>query len=96
MNFLYSSLLAALTNPLKGAENLTDILGIIATFIFNLGVPVAVIIIIYSGIRMLISGGKPAEYQKGINGLKYALYGLAILLIGKGFFSLIKTFLGGK
>ena len=43
MNFLYSSLLAALTNPLKGAENLTDILGIIANFIFNLGVPVAVI-----------------------------------------------------
>lgn len=84
-----------LTNPLKGAENLTDILGILANFIFNLGVPVAVIIIIYSGIMMLISGGKPATYQKGINGLKWSMVGLAVLLIGKGFFSLIKTFLGG-
>lgn len=74
---------------------MTDILGIIANFIFNLGVPVAVIIIIYGGIMMLISGGKPAQYQKGINALKYAVYGLAILLVGKGFFSLIKTFLGG-
>lgn len=86
----------SLINPLKGAENLVDILGIIANFVFNLGVPVAVIIVIYSGITMLVSGGKPAVYQKGINGLRYALEGLAILLIGKGFFSLIKTFLGGK
>ena len=85
----------SLTNPLRGAENLTDILGIIANFIFNLGVPVAVIIIIYGGITMLVSGGKPTVYQKGINALKYSMTGLAILLIGKGFFSLIKTFLGG-
>jgi len=89
-------LLADITNPLKGGpENIIDVLGIIANFIFNLGVPVAVIIIIYSGITMLISGGKPANYQKGVHGLKYALLGLAVLLIGKGFFSLIKTFLGG-
>ncbi len=85
-----------LTNPLKGAENLMDIFSILANFIFNLGVPVAVIIIIYSGIRMLISGGKPASYQKGIDGLKYSLLGLALLLIGKGFVSLITTFLGAK
>ena len=84
-----------LTNPLRGAENLTDVLGIIATFFFNLGVPVAVGIIVYSGILMMVSGGKPATYQKGLNGLKYAAIGLAVLLIGRGFFSLIKTFLGG-
>lgn len=86
----------SLINPLKDAENLIDILGIIANFIFNLGVPVAVVIIIYSGITMLISGGKPAIYQRGINGLKYSMLGLAILLVGKGFFSLIKTFLGAN
>ncbi|OGN12873.1 MAG: hypothetical protein A3C71_01085 [Candidatus Yanofskybacteria bacterium RIFCSPHIGHO2_02_FULL_43_15c] len=90
-------LLADITNPLKGgAENVIDILGIIANFIFNLGVPVAVIIIIISGIRMLVSGGKPANYQKGLDGLKWSVIGLAVLLIGKGFFSLIKTFLGGN
>ena len=84
-------------NPLKnGPENVIDLLGIIANFIFNLGVPVAVFIIIYSGITMLVSGGKPAVYQKGINGLKYSMIGLAVLLVGKGFFSLIKTFLGGN
>ena len=89
-------LFADITNPLKGGgENIIDILGIIANFIFNLGVPVAVIIIIISGIRMLVSGGKPANYQKGVDGLKWSIVGLAVLLIGKGFFSLIKTFLGG-
>ena len=89
-------LFADITNPLKGGgENIIDILGIIVNFIFNLGVPVAVIIIIISGIRMLVSGGKPANYQKGVDGLKWSIVGLAVLLIGKGFFSLIKTFLGG-
>src|SRR3989344_4448241 len=88
---------SGISNPLKdGPESIIDLFGIIANFIFNLGVPVAVFIIIYSGIMMLISGGKPAMYQKGINGLKYSMIGLAVLLIGKGFFSLIKTFLGGN
>lgn len=96
MNLIDFFGLISLTNPLKGAESLIDILGIMANFIFNLGVPVAVIIIVYSGITMLVSGGKPAIYQKGINGLRYSLEGLAILLIGKGFFSLIKTFLGAE
>lgn len=89
-------LFADIINPLKGgAENILDLLALIANFIFNLGVPVAVIIIIISGIRMLVSGGKPAAYQKGVDGLKWSIVGLAVLLIGKGFFSLIKTFLGG-
>jgi len=90
------NLLADITNPLKGGgENILDILALLANFIFNLGVPVAVIIIIISGIRMLVSGGNSKKYMDGVNGLKWSVIGLGVLLIGKGFFSLIKTFLGG-
>lgn len=81
-------------NPLAGkAENVLDILAIIANFIFQLGVPVAVIVIIYSGILFLVSSDKPAIVQKATNGLKYAAIGLAVLLIGKGFVSLIQSIL---
>ncbi len=84
-------------NPLKGkADNVMDLLAILANFIFQLGVPVAVIIIIYSGILYLVSAGRPAVYQKGTNGLKYAAIGLAVLLIGKGFVSLIQSLLSIK
>ena len=97
MNFFNATnFLATITNPLKGANSLSELLGVLANFIFNLGVPVAVVIIIISGIRMLVSGGKPAAYQKGVDGLKWSMVGLGVLLIGKGFFSLIKTFLGGN
>ncbi len=90
------NLLTDITNPLKGGgENILDILALLANFIFNLGVPVAVIIIIISGVRMLVSGGNSKKYMDGVNGLKWSTIGLGVLLIGKGFFSLIKTFLGG-
>ena len=81
-------------NPLAGkAENGIDLLAIIAHFVFQLGVPVAVIVIIYSGILFLVSRDKPAIVLKATNGLKYAAIGLAILLIGKGFVSLIQSIL---
>ncbi len=84
-------------NPLNGkADNIIDLLAILANFIFQLGVPVTVIIIIYSGILYLVSAGRSAVYQKATNGLKYAAIGLAILLIGKGFVSLIQSLLSIK
>ncbi|MBI2676599.1 MAG: hypothetical protein HYX21_01420 [Candidatus Yanofskybacteria bacterium] len=84
-------------NPLAGkADNIIDLLAILANFIFQLGVPVAVIIIIYSGILYLVSADRPAVVQKATNGLKYAAIGLAVLLIGKGFVSLVQSILSVK
>ncbi|MDO8495167.1 MAG: IPT/TIG domain-containing protein [bacterium] len=87
----------AIDNPFKGdVDNVMDLLAVLANFIFQLGIPVAVIIIIYSGITFLTSADKPARVTKAINGLKYAAIGLAILLIGKGFVSLIQSILSIK
>jgi len=82
-------------NPFKGgAENIMDVLAILANFIFQLGIPVAVIIIIYSGILYLVSADRPVVVQKATAGLKYAAIGLTVLLVGKGFVSLIQSILG--
>ncbi len=79
-------------NPI-GVDNFQDLVNIIGRWIFNLAIPIAVIIIIYAGVLMLISGGNPAQFQKGAKALWYAVIGLAVVLIGKGFITLIQSIL---
>ena len=81
-----------LPNPI-GVTNFQDLINIIGVWIFNLAIPIAVIIIIYAGVLMLTAGGVPAKFQKGAKALWYAVIGLAIVLIGKGFVTLIQSIL---
>ena len=89
--------LAALTNPLKGSPtSIPGLIGIIANFLVNLAIPVAVLLIIYAGFMMLTSGGEPGRYKKGLDTLRLTLLGLAVIFIGKGFVSLIQSLLSVK
>lgn len=86
-----------LENPLKGdPKSIPGLIGIIANFLVSLAIPTAVIIIIYAGFLMLTSGGSPAQYKKGLDALRWTILGLAIILIGKGFVSLIQSLLDVK
>jgi hypothetical protein len=84
-----------LQNPI-GISTFQDLVNIIGTWIFNLSIPLAVIVIIYAGILLLTSGGSPKRYELGKKALTYAVIGLAIVLIGKGFVSLIQSILSLK
>lgn len=80
-------------NPFKGGvDSVMGLLAVLANFIFQLGIPVAVIIIIYSGVTYLTAGTSD-RVKRATNGLKWAAIGLAILLIGKGFVALIQSIL---
>jgi hypothetical protein len=81
-----------LPNPI-GVTTFQDFVNIIGKWIFNLAIPIAVIIIIWAGVLMLTSGGDPGRFKKGAAALKYAVIGLAIVLIGKGFVTLIQSIL---
>jgi len=81
-------------NPLKGgASDFTSLVKIIAQWIFNLAIPIAVAMIVYSGILFLTAAGEPAKVTKAKEVLKYAVIGLAIILIGSGFVTLIQSIL---
>lgn len=81
-------------NPLKGGANdFTSLVKILAQWIFNLAIPIAVAMIVYSGILFLTAAGEPAKVTKARDVLKYAVIGLAIILIGSGFVTLIKSIL---
>lgn len=83
-----------ITNPLKGgATDFTSLVKIIAQWIFNLAIPIAVAMIVYSGILFLTAQGEPAKVTKAKEVLKYAVIGLAIILIGSGFVTLIQSVL---
>ena len=79
-------------NPV-GINSFEELVNVIGVWIFNLAIPIAVIIIIYAGILMLTAGGNPKRFQQGTRALWYAVLGLAIVFIGKGFVTLIKSIL---
>lgn len=83
-----------ITNPLKGGANdFTSLVKILAQWIFNLAIPIAVAMIVYSGILFLTAQGEEPKITKAKDVLKYAVIGLAIILIGSGFVTLIKSVL---
>lgn len=84
----------SLDNPFGGgATTIFDFINVITTWIFNLSIPIAVVLIMYAGLLFLTAGGSPKNFQKAKDVLKYTVLGLAILLIGKGFVTLIISIL---
>lgn len=85
-------ILFKLDNPLQ-ADNLLELIDVLATWLFNLSIPIVVVMIVYAGVMFLTSRGEPARVTKARQILLYAVVGFAIILIGKGFITLIESIL---
>ena len=84
-------------NPLRGdPQNIFDVIFMITNWIFNIAGTLIVILIIYSGIRFMLSRGQPGEITYAKNILFWALVGFAAVLIGKGFIYLVESILEGN
>lgn len=79
--------------PPGGNQDLTSLVKSIAGWLKRLAFPVAVVMIIYAGALLLFNQGNEAMIKRGKATLKYAVIGLAIILIGSGFYTLIKSIL---
>lgn len=79
-------------NPIA-ANSFIDLVKAIARFLLQIGIPIVVIIIIYAGLLFLTSGGSQEKVKKAKTALLYAVIGLAIILIGQGFVTLIQSIL---
>ncbi len=80
--------------------NTNDFIGLITAiskWIVAIAIPIAVIAIVYAGILWLTAGAYPKNVEEAKKVLKYALIGLAIIIIGRGFITLIESIinLGG-
>ncbi len=69
-----------LANPLGENKSFSDLVGSVAKIAFRIGFILAVIFIIYSGLKFVMARGNPGELEKAKENLKYVLIGTAILL----------------
>ena len=65
----------------------------LATWLLNIAIPIAVAMIVYAGVMFLTSRGDTTKVAQAKKILLYAVIGLAIILIGKGFITLIESVL---
>lgn len=77
-------------NPIEN-DDLIGFVNAIGAWFYRLGIPIAIVVIIYAGAMMMLSQGKPDVIKRGRQMLTYAVIGLGVLLIGRGFFKLIKS-----
>lgn len=79
-------------NPLR-AKDLRELADALLRWIWWLSIPIAVIMILYAGLAMMTAQGDPKKFQHGRKVLLWAVVGLAVVFIGRGFIDLIKSIL---
>lgn len=81
-------------NPLGGITDFNSLLNKIIEWLINIGTLIAVVMVIYSAILYISSGGKDTQVTTARKSLQWSLVGLAIMLIGQGWVGVIQSFLG--
>ena len=79
-------------NPL-GTETFEGLADRIGKVLIDIAIPVAVIIIIYAGFQYMTANGNAEKISSAHKTLLWTLVGVAVILIGKGFISLVKDLL---
>lgn len=80
-------------SPFTGT--IIDVLNRIIGFLFAVGIPITVIMILFGAFQMLTAGAKPEQFKKGGATLMYAVIGLIILLLSRGIISLVQQLIKG-
>lgn len=68
-----------LCNPLE-SEDFTSLMESISQLVVEIGIPIAVIFIIYSGLRLVTARGNEESIKKAKIGLLWAIVGAGILI----------------
>jgi len=93
--FAQSTKTFEIPNPLDATSFEALVKGI-AKWFYRIMVPVAAIMVLYSGFLFLTSGGDEEKIKRAKKAITYTIVGVAIILIGAGFINLIKSLLEVK
>lgn len=88
--------LAAAQLPVTGPSSWSQVFSGITQYVFQLGMAVAVIVIISSGVMFMTAGGNEDRVTRAKTTFFWALVGLAICLLGSGLVYVILDVMGGK
>jgi hypothetical protein len=78
-------------NPLK-ARTFEDLVIAIATFLWNIALGIAPIMVIIAGFLFVTGGGDPAKLQRAKQILLYTVIGIVIIGISRGLLVVLKNF----
>ena len=71
-------------------KNVFAFVFLVSDWLLNIAGTLIVILIIYSGVRFVLSRGNPGEIGKAKTTLWWAIAGFTVVLIGKGFVFIIE------
>ncbi len=80
--------------PPTDHETLADLINDIIAFIRTVALVIAPIIFIFAGLKYYFAGGSPEKAKEATNLIKWALIGLAIVLVADGIASVIADIMG--
>lgn len=69
--------------------NLSQIADNIIKFLFDLGAPIASIMVLWGGFQIMTAGGDPEKFRKGRQTILYAAIGLVVILLAQSVKDLI-------
>lgn len=84
----------AATTTYAPASDLEDAVNKIVNFFFTVLIIIAVVLFIWGGVVIVSSGGDAEKVTQGRNIILYAVVGLLIAFLAKGFAALLKGFIG--
>lgn len=79
-------------NPIN-TDSFEGLVKKIAEWFYKIMVPLAAIMVLYAGFLFLTSGGDEEKIKKAKKAITYTIVGVAIIVIGAGFITLIKSIL---
>jgi hypothetical protein len=68
------------SNPLGGINSFCGLIKAILTAVIQIGIPIAVLFIVYAGFKFVLARGNPTKLQEARMGLLYTLIGIGIFL----------------
>jgi hypothetical protein len=77
-----------------GCADLLCVVQRIVSLLYWVAIPVAVIMILYGGFKIMLAGGDPKKFSDGKKIILYAVIGLAIVLVSGGVVAIVKSVLG--
>ena len=83
-----------ISNPLGSGSTFTTLIQGVIDWAIDIGILIAVVMIIWSGFLFMTSEGNEDKVTKAKKSLTWALVGLIVLLIGGGWIDIIKDLLG--
>ena len=80
-------------NPIK-FESINEFFVALTSFLMQIGLALVVFMIVLGGFYIMISGGRPEQFEKGKNIIKWTVLGLFVLLLARAILALIYYVLG--